>query len=852
MPYQLDDATDSVRRWLRIGINVMINGDRGSGKSTVMKQLIHLLERQFPVIHLQGRLTEEKRPLLPFLSHDLITSAETNGKAIDLGRIEATFTQALRQARSFILVDDLDKMEESSLSTLSRIIDKSGAIVIASVTDTAASDKLADFIAQRVFAEVGIQPLGYAGLGHILTEHLGGPPDASLLAHLVQESGGNPRIAIAQADSARWAGAIAQDGQFWVAQTTNQNIPLHAVAHSLMSGLSQKERAVLELIAWSGPLRLAELELLTTTDTITSLVRARRLNIYDNEQTLINISPPALAEALRQKLDPYTKIRLKQQLHSVVLRNEMHEPAIDNNSVQESIRLDDTDSNLTDTVGTMLDRADIRERLAWRRWEERADILNAIALLEASIGHQPTRDISIVFSKTDHALETRPQSQARFHVLQAQYLASQGQREQALNLLRSAMEGNIAWTKFLHIFSNSLEDSTSDPLRLEDLQIAASQLGPSEKAWAAMEHARDLLVRARGSDAIQICAEHQAHELNPQVEFALQATHSDALLVVGDLGALIDFSRQRLQQAVEKQNISAIRIHALGLAEGLFFQGDTHGAWQTISYALRFGPPGPFDFSRYSRMLALAVELCSRLGDSDLTRVLMRELDQYQYPLDSPFGNAREWVESATMLRLSRDEEVARALWQRGLQAYSAGHLASAALAWASIIAVLDKDQLTLLEDLIDKIPANLLSPVLGLHAAQAGNDPKQLLLAMTKVRLHPFRRNVAFALKRLQVLRAKKGLPPATSAELVDLLISDDSARPTTAAINYSHAREQLLTDREREVVSLARASKTNKEISSLLSVSVRTVENHLYRALRKLNLRSRAQLITEWQQQD
>ncbi|MEG8035186.1 ATP-binding protein [Sphingomonas sp. LR61] len=138
----------------------MINGDRGSGKSTVMKQLIHHLERQFPVIHLQGRLTEEKRPLLPFLSHDLITSAETNGKAIDLGRIEATFTQALRQARSFILVDDLDKMEESSLSTLSRIIDKSGAIVIASVTDTAASDKLADFIVQRVFAEGGHTAFG--------------------------------------------------------------------------------------------------------------------------------------------------------------------------------------------------------------------------------------------------------------------------------------------------------------------------------------------------------------------------------------------------------------------------------------------------------------------------------------------------------------------------------------------------------------------------------------------------------------------------------------------------------------------------------------------------------------------
>ncbi|MFG2957952.1 LuxR C-terminal-related transcriptional regulator [Streptomyces sp. NPDC048291] len=54
-------------------------------------------------------------------------------------------------------------------------------------------------------------------------------------------------------------------------------------------------------------------------------------------------------------------------------------------------------------------------------------------------------------------------------------------------------------------------------------------------------------------------------------------------------------------------------------------------------------------------------------------------------------------------------------------------------------------------------------------------------------------------------------------------------------------------LTPREREVVSLAALGLDNKEISSRLIVSHFTVKTHINRAMAKLNVRSRAQLVAE-----
>ncbi len=54
-----------------------------------------------------------------------------------------------------------------------------------------------------------------------------------------------------------------------------------------------------------------------------------------------------------------------------------------------------------------------------------------------------------------------------------------------------------------------------------------------------------------------------------------------------------------------------------------------------------------------------------------------------------------------------------------------------------------------------------------------------------------------------------------------------------------------ELLTTREREVLQLVAEGKSNKEIASLLNLSLYTVETHRTHILQKLNLHSAPELI-------
>jgi DNA-binding CsgD family transcriptional regulator len=55
-------------------------------------------------------------------------------------------------------------------------------------------------------------------------------------------------------------------------------------------------------------------------------------------------------------------------------------------------------------------------------------------------------------------------------------------------------------------------------------------------------------------------------------------------------------------------------------------------------------------------------------------------------------------------------------------------------------------------------------------------------------------------------------------------------------------------LTDGERRVVELVAAGRSNREVATELSITVKTVEAVLTRAYAKLNVRSRAELAANW----
>jgi len=80
-----------------------------------------------------------------------------------------------------------------------------------------------------------------------------------------------------------------------------------------------------------------------------------------------------------------------------------------------------------------------------------------------------------------------------------------------------------------------------------------------------------------------------------------------------------------------------------------------------------------------------------------------------------------------------------------------------------------------------------------------------------------------------------------------VSPLLLDD----VTDDLFQSHPKGQLteqnepLSIREREVLKLIAEGRSNKEIADLLSISIRTAENHRANTMRKLNIKSTANLL-------
>jgi DNA-binding NarL/FixJ family response regulator len=64
-------------------------------------------------------------------------------------------------------------------------------------------------------------------------------------------------------------------------------------------------------------------------------------------------------------------------------------------------------------------------------------------------------------------------------------------------------------------------------------------------------------------------------------------------------------------------------------------------------------------------------------------------------------------------------------------------------------------------------------------------------------------------------------------------------------AYLAKGNATASILTVREKRVVQLIAEGHTNKQISDLLNISVKTVESHRASAMRKLNASSTAALI-------
>lgn len=241
-------------------------------------------------------------------------------------------------------------------------------------------------------------------------------------------------------------------------------------------------------------------------------------------------------------------------------------------------------------------------------------------------------------------------------------------------------------------------------------------------------------------------------------------------------------------------------------------------------------------------LLGLAESL-AKTGEVAAAREALTELEEAWHPglvyLQPERVLARAWIAAAEGVTT---EAVALARKAAGL-AHGRGQLAHEVLALQTAVCFGDRSvggRLAELAGLVDGPRA----PAAAAHAAALAADDGDALRDASE-RLEEFGDLLAAADAAAQAAVAygrqgRNGAAQSAAVRANRLAAACEGAR--TPALRAA-AKPLPLTEREREIVALAALGLANRVIADRLSVSVRTVEGHLYRAGAKLGTTDRAE---------
>jgi DNA-binding CsgD family transcriptional regulator len=362
--------------------------------------------------------------------------------------------------------------------------------------------------------------------------------------------------------------------------------------------------------------------------------------------------------------------------------------------------------------------------------------------------------------------------------------------------------------------------------------IALGDLGHPQPATQAPE---DAMVLAANSPV----AAYQA--------VALALIHADALVTNGCIQEALTIGDRVGQQWADLPKVPQIIATAINGVAALG-HGDLATAQSLLEAALarkelRHEQDG-LPYLGVGYWLAVAyTEALARAGRTEDAMAALESMRGTRHPayafIEPNRLLAEAWL-AASRGRSSQAIELAR---QAAEFARSHGQYAREVLCLQNAVQFgddVDADRLTELAELVDAPRAGLVARwAVGL----AAKDAPALLVVSQELELMGDRIAAADAAAQAALVFSSQNLRGGrlTAGSRATQLATDCGATtPATGQV----AEPLPLTGREREIAAMVRDGLSNKQIAEALTMSVRTVEGHIYRACAKLGLANRSDL--------
>jgi DNA-binding CsgD family transcriptional regulator len=834
---------------------MVICGAAGTGKSRLAREALTAATARGCVTHrVVGASSARAVPLAAFTAW--AQSGASDAVQLVRGVIDA-LTAASPGTTIVVGVDDAHLLDDLSTFVVHQLVHRAAAKVILTIRDREPIPPATQELwTAGQFDRLDLQPLPPAETSMLLSASLGGSVNSHAAQRLWELTRGNVLYLRHIVEQEVADGRLEEQHGCWQ-WVGDPLVPrgLSDLIESRMGCLPVAVATVMDVLAVGEPIELAALRRIIDTDAVEE-ADARGLITLDHLDTGVEVraAHPIYGEVRRRCTAPTKLMRLRGLVATELGHTDDHD---DIRVVVRRATLA-IDSDLAPDAELLVNAA---HGAVWLADLALADRL-AAAAVRAGAGPEAqfTRAHALSWlsrgQEAEDVLAGVPlprltdEERARFTYLRASNMlwalgdpaAAKAIIDDASHLVSTSARNCIDALRAIYWFAMDRPDEAALPskdLALDDLPAIVG----TETAWALAAISADA---GRTTEAVGIAESGYTVATRcfdaPHMRFNIADAHVTALLLAGQIDEALAVAERVGEQAADLPGaaqwlgaaVAGRAAHGAGrLATACLLLEQAASALCASGHATGWG-------YRYQVPRTIALAMCGRTAEASAALAAIDALWRPFRRLDYERSLARAWV-AADQGAIS---EAISILSSAAEKAAASGQFAAEVMCLQTATQFGSRSTVTRLRELEALVEGPRVGIAAQFAAAMANGHPTEMTTAAEKfeamgdlVAAVDATAQAAMAYRR-QDLRGSALTCGARAEALAERCDVAD-----TPALRQARAPSPL-TDREREIVSLLGEGLSNRDVAARLTLSVRTVEGHIYKAMNKTGVASREQL--------
>jgi DNA-binding CsgD family transcriptional regulator len=827
---------------VQAGISIDLVGGRGSGRTTFLDALRERLEAaEWTVVVVRGIASLRQHPLAALHLAGVGGGMRLGG---NLQETAAALKTKLNRSRSVLFLDDWDDLDESSWGIAESVRRIQGVpVVLTRLQGLRARHTPTGLDASTLEPSyvIDMTPLRFEDMEKALASYLEAPIEGGTMSRIYAKSGGNVGLAISLVDATTREGQLILRQGEWVASRDLWSSGLRAVLEGYLEHLDSEARDALEIMAIVGYTSLDTVRKLIDWGTLELLEERSLVTFIESGQSpLVAVIPPLIVEFFRNEPLNARRIRLTELIVErlgtaesaiAILSEKMYYPAATPQREALFVRL-------------LHERARTLQVVTAAEWETARMPAQAVRYVTA-LRHNFTSTVDAtvrqIFAETDFTAG-EPSERAQFHALRSRWYAYvDHDLPKAVKHLQATQEGLGVFARVLDAVEVEIRFNLQGlPENFHEKLEITDDLPDIVKTEILQTQLLVLVSTTRFSDAQRVYS--KLEEIGPPSSTA-RVLHAMTLLGDGNHATALELLTRGLDEAHGLLDIEGVRTFGAAAILCHIYSGDNGGLDELIETVSATGAPSPFPAGNQLALMSMGALTAFRQGQVATGERLVAEIDRLG-PADGPLpGQARAWGHAQQLIYTGHIPEAAAHLWESSSQLW-ARQARFAALTGFLIAVEIEptQDRLTEVHQYLGLVDEPMIFQAQAqYYTAAFVQDIDGLLESAQKLQKSGRLGLAVRAFQNALSAAENKGITPVADEAITQL----DRIRSLPGAIYLDAARFSTiavtLTDREKEVAHLAAEGYSNQEIATSLVLSVRTVETHMHRIMRKLDVRSR-----------